>query len=461
MQPQEVAANPNLTPPPVFTTPPPMQPLGSAPGNMASNANVPSLLGVSAVDERPQMVTEGIQTSTVSGVPGAGKLIGDIEAAGKKELEAQEKIGKNRAEAAGDLRALRESGLADERKLEAKRMAAEAQRSKELMESEASINAAAEEAKAMRVDPNKFYNDRGTLGTILAALSVGAGAYASAMTGTRNFALDIIENAISRDIDAQKEAIAGKRADVAEKRNLFQMMRQRFGDDRQAEEAAKINMRQSIIDQLENTKANYDAKGIPFTNDKELAALQKKNAEDKFNLVKESSSKTTTVVSKRMATKGGAGKPLESGKEVDKIDELASIKRDVAKLDEMLDNIDSGKVDVGRISGVANKMREWLLNNPDKDWATARADQRVNMIKSAKTTFGSSQLSNKDMDIMAQAMPNEWDSPEVFTSMLRSQRDSAASSHQDKFSILENAGVAPNKLAPFRLKPTQKELQAK
>lgn len=67
-----------------------------------------------------------------------------------------------------------------------------------------------QEQRQKKVDPQHWFKERGTVGTILAAISVGAGAFAAGMPhngSKQNFALDIIDKAIGRDIDAQKDNI--------------------------------------------------------------------------------------------------------------------------------------------------------------------------------------------------------------------------------------------------------------
>lgn len=69
------------------------------------------------------------------------------------------------------------------------------------------------ELRAAHVDPNHWFKERGTVGSILAAISVAAGAFAAAVPHTgsnQNFALGIINKSIEQDIDAQKDDIENK-----------------------------------------------------------------------------------------------------------------------------------------------------------------------------------------------------------------------------------------------------------
>jgi len=71
----------------------------------------------------------------------------------------------------------------------------------------------AADVRASKVDPTHWYKEKGTAGSILAAISMAAGAFAAAMphTGTsQNFAMDIINKAVDRDIKGQEGDIENK-----------------------------------------------------------------------------------------------------------------------------------------------------------------------------------------------------------------------------------------------------------
>lgn len=72
----------------------------------------------------------------------------------------------------------------------------------------------AESLRNEKPDPNKWFQGHGgTAGSILAAISIGLGAFGAAVPHTaahENYALSIINSAINRDVDSQKEAIDNK-----------------------------------------------------------------------------------------------------------------------------------------------------------------------------------------------------------------------------------------------------------
>lgn len=117
--------------------------------------------------------------------------------------------------------------------------------------------------KNSEVDPGRFYGRVGTLGSIVAAISQALGAYASAKGGGPNFAMQIIENSINRDIQAQRDNIANKRSTLAEKRNGIAMFRQKIGDEDAAiaaEEMRQLKTAQLKLEQLSTKAQSQTAK---------------------------------------------------------------------------------------------------------------------------------------------------------------------------------------------------------
>ena len=106
----------------------------------------------------------------------------------------------------------------------------------------AAVEAATLEYKNAELDTGRIWQRKGTGSRILAAIAAGLGAYASAMSGTKNFALEIINNAISDDIDAQKSEIALKGGVITEQRNLLSDLIRKGMSDTEAENAARVIM---------------------------------------------------------------------------------------------------------------------------------------------------------------------------------------------------------------------------
>jgi len=115
-----------------------------------------------------------------------------------------------------------------------------------------------------KINPNRiFRNADGSTNyvkTIGSAIAIGLGALGSSLPqrmggGGPNYALQIIDKAISRDIDVQKSDLEKKRVGLGMQQNMLGMMRNQFADDRQAEAATRLNMLQSFEMELDNAAA--------------------------------------------------------------------------------------------------------------------------------------------------------------------------------------------------------------
>lgn len=96
------------------------------------------------------------------------------------------------------------------------------------------IRLAADQAAAAKVDPEKFWKDKGTGGQILGAVAIALGSLGAAMAKTPNFALQIIDNAIARDIAAQEKNLDQNWKKVDSERGILGDLRQIYGDKRMA-----------------------------------------------------------------------------------------------------------------------------------------------------------------------------------------------------------------------------------
>lgn len=117
------------------------------------------------------------------------------------------------------------------------------------MRSQASLKSASE------VDPNRLLGDTGN--KITAVIAVSLGALGSAMTGGPNHALGIIQTAIDRDIQAQRELFAGKRAAVGESKLAWQIVNQRFDSEEEKAAAYEAMVWRQFNQKLENLQAEY------------------------------------------------------------------------------------------------------------------------------------------------------------------------------------------------------------
>jgi hypothetical protein len=128
----------------------------------------------------------------------------------RKSVDERQKIAEAGAQATVEAQAKRD---ADDKLSEANLEALQAHGKQDFEAREAAREAEGAKLRAMHTDPQKWFKDRGTAGSILAALSIGAGAFAAAMPhsgSNQNVALGIITKAVDRDVEAQQGDIDKK-----------------------------------------------------------------------------------------------------------------------------------------------------------------------------------------------------------------------------------------------------------
>lgn len=105
-----------------------------------------------------------------------------------------------------------------------------------------------QEVRETKIDPNAYWTNQNAFGKALSAISVALGAFAQGYSGGRvpNTALQLMNAAIEREIDAQKANLANKRASLADKRSVYAMARQRFGDAEQAENYTRARLQEAL-----------------------------------------------------------------------------------------------------------------------------------------------------------------------------------------------------------------------
>jgi hypothetical protein len=147
-----------------------------------------------------------------------------------------------------------------------------------------------------KIDPKRvFGND--SWRSIGAAIAAGIGAYASALTGQPNFALQIIDKAIDRDIDAQKEELLKKKGKVGEIRNAYQDNLQRFKDEEMAEAATRMQQTAVTTLKYKEQLAKLGKTEAEINADANVIELTRRANDDKLKLETLMSKKVETVTS--------------------------------------------------------------------------------------------------------------------------------------------------------------------
>jgi hypothetical protein len=221
------------------------------------DAPAPYSPGVSQAQlEAKAQTGTAIPTSQSVEVSGAIPANPEIEAAyvsaKKAEWEAQQKLEADRAATQDAMRM-----DAVNRRIQAENEAVFAKAHQQAIETEARnkmlrVHQFDQEAQQRYADfgPDRFFKQRGTWAVIGAAIAQGLGAYAATIRGGPNYAQQIIQGAIDRDIESQRMEYL---RDRDERANLVGELTAATGDVDVATEAAaaiQMNIAQAHADEL-------------------------------------------------------------------------------------------------------------------------------------------------------------------------------------------------------------------
>lgn len=237
------------------------------PETVISGAPTPRALAPGFGDMRGTLSQVGAETARLARQPRLSE-IGTIEEnlARAGEREAAAALDRARAQGPEAVRAL-EAAQEAERVSQAERVQLAGERAEQtrIAEEDAAIErqqrraavqeaqskyAAAEEDLAnTKIDVAKAYG--GTGGQILSAIAVALGAFGASMTGGPNYAMQIVNDRVNRELDAQKSEIDKKKGKVTELGRLLQRNETLLGDAEQARTLARAQTYKALADDLE------------------------------------------------------------------------------------------------------------------------------------------------------------------------------------------------------------------
>lgn len=121
----------------------------------------------------------------------------------------------------------------------------------------ADITRAADEVTAKQYDPDRYFKQRGTGAVVLASLAVAMGELGRGLqrTGGPNTALQIVNDAVERDLAAQREEYARAKDKLSLKQNAYAQLRQRGLDDEAASAQARAGALSAVASRAEAFKA--------------------------------------------------------------------------------------------------------------------------------------------------------------------------------------------------------------
>lgn len=166
---------------------------------------------------------------------------------------------------------------------------------------------------AKSFDANRWFNDRGAIGSIGAAIAQAFGAGAAALTGGPNVVLQQINSYIDRDIMSQRAAIE---ADEKGANNALAQLNRQFGNLDQAEAALKIAQQKKVETMAGAYAASTKSQDVMAAYEQWVAGNNERRvaAEQQFQNAAYGKVSLQTAAKVIPASRGGVRNPTEPEK---------------------------------------------------------------------------------------------------------------------------------------------------
>ena len=197
------------------------------------------------------------------------------------------------------------------------------------------------------IDPNRAFKTTGS--RLASAVAIAMSAFGQGVSGRGgpNTAYKIINDAINRDVDIQKEELRTRKDVLRNKNNLYAQMLNRFGSERSAELATQQAGIAAAIQGLEALKAVHKSENAQLNIDQQIAELQATGAKAKTQLLQLEGQ--LALAETRMAGKGGGGSKKDAS--------LAKIKMALAQVKDLRAKFK----EVGGVEGVFGSLVRGVL----------------------------------------------------------------------------------------------------
>lgn len=189
------------------------------------------------------------------GVPDVSKQTAAIEGAQGNIEAASDAATKVLAQAADDDNTIRTNWITNSNSYNQKLQDIQATTKADLASREQQIDSLGNVLQTLKLDPQHFWAEQSTPQTLMNVVGMALGAFGASVRGGPNFAQQIIDNAISRDIDAQKQNFENTKAAYNAKVSAYGLARQAGLDDEDATKAAYAMAHQNFADQIAGVQA--------------------------------------------------------------------------------------------------------------------------------------------------------------------------------------------------------------
>jgi len=256
---------------------------GAVPGQ-GPGGQMPGLPGMGGINRALGDIRKTAQQAQAAGEK-YETTMADVYAKRRTALEEAQAIGEWEAEkkAANLERQAEIAGLAEQRRQ------ALAQRQQIAVDDQMQkIREVQDDLRTSKIDPQRMFKTAAgkpdTGKRILAAIAIGLGQYSATHLRKENTALRLINNAIDRDIDAQKANLANKQAGLAAESSILGMMRQKFADEKDAEAATRIHLMELAKMDLESVLGQSASKQAALRGQDAIAQLDQQQAAEAYKI---------------------------------------------------------------------------------------------------------------------------------------------------------------------------------
>lgn len=191
-------------------------------------------------------IAYGLRSAELAAAGGAFNRAGEEQAAAVQTLEQAQEAQRVAAASEAELASQR----AEQARIEEENAAVERDRRRQLIEETTQkLDAANKALDESKIDIEAAYG--GAAGRIFAGLAVALGSFGASMTGGPNYAMQLVNQRIDREIDAQKTELEKKKGKVTQLGQLLQRNEGLLGDAEQARRLAKAQTFKALADDVE------------------------------------------------------------------------------------------------------------------------------------------------------------------------------------------------------------------
>lgn len=205
----------------------------------------------------------------------------DIKRGITGQMTANDAMGRTQAETANETAGEYQSQAAGLGQIQNDNASREAVRQQRMDDAQAKFDQMNHALQSQHIDPAKAFRDESDADKFFTSLLVGLSTYGAGISHGDNTGLKLFRSRIDDSIAAQNKDLETQRAGVENQRGLVGMMREQFGDQRQADAAARM----AYLDMGKQKLAEIAARGLGTEGKMKLdaanAALQTDWAKEK------------------------------------------------------------------------------------------------------------------------------------------------------------------------------------